>query len=326
MFKLDEIAAQIFLNSQRIFNYKITKVAGDASFRSYYRIYCENKTFILMFAPPSCEDIKPFVKIDKLLVKNNFSAPKIFAIDEKNGFILLQDFGDDTYSKVLAKTSKKSLKKHEFQLYKKAADCLIEVQQLNLPQDVALYNQELLLREVMLFVDWYLPLKKIIITDLEKEKYKNLWLKIFSYLDKKNQVLVLRDYHADNLMILQHKRGFKRVGLLDFQDAVIGSKAYDLVSLLEDARRDLIVENRQMIFDYYIEKSNCDKISFTQDYAILSLQRNIKILGIFARLAMRDGKNNYLELMPRVSNFVRSRIYSNNEILKEISKMLEQFI
>lgn len=317
-------------SQKEIDNCNIVKIAGDASFRSYYRILIEGKSFILMFAPPSYEDILPFIKVDEWLVKNGFSAPKIFAIDKINGFILLEDFGDNTYGKFLAMQqlldSGISLSEIELELYKDACDCLIELQKVDILQDLPVYDENILIREVLLFTDWYLKLKNIVINEDEIVLYKKLWLELFSKLDKKNQVVVLRDYHADNLMILSGRNGFRKVGLLDFQDALIGSSAYDLVSLLEDARRDLNEENSQKLFDYYLEKSKCDKYSFVNDYEILSLQRNIKIIGIFARLSLRDEKHHYLALLPRVLNFVKLRISSDNPIFTDISNLLEKFI
>lgn len=325
MIQLDEQKAQEFLQKNNIANGKIIKVAGDASFRSYYRIFADDKKWILMFAPPSKEDILPFIKIDKLLLEHGFSAPEIFDIDEENGFILLEDFGDDTYGKVLAREAR-GTNNLELELYKKACDCLIEVHKIAVPKNLSLYDNDLLMREVLLFVDWYIPFKKVTITSKEKELFKSLWLDLFEQINKENQVLVLRDYHADNLMILPQRKNHQQVGLLDFQDAVIGSKAYDLVSLLEDARRDLNEENRQKLFDYYLEKSGCDKLSFTKDYEILSLQRNIKIVGIFSRLSVRDGKDYYLTLLPRVLNFIEMRVSSNNPIFLQIANLLEKFI
>ncbi len=325
MIQLDEQKAQEFLQKNDIANGNISKVAGDASFRSYYRIFAEDKKWILMFAPPSKEDILPFIKIDKLLLEHGFSAPEIFDIDEENGFILLEDFGDDTYSKVLA-ISTQSQNNLELELYKKACDCLVEIHKIGIPKNIPLYDDDLLMREVLLFVDWYLPFKKITITAPEREMFQSLWLDLFKKINKENQVLVLRDYHADNLMILPQRKNHQQVALLDFQDAVIGSKAYDLVSLLEDARRDLNEENRQKLFDYYLEKSGCDKLSFIKDYEILSLQRNIKIVGIFSRLSIRDGKDYYLTLLPRVLNFIEMRVSSNNPIFLQIANLLEKFI
>ncbi len=321
MIALNENAAKKFLTENKIEFSEIKKIAGDASFRSYYRIFCSAQTFILMFAPPTHEDIKPFVKIDEFLVLNNFSAPKIFARDDTSGFLLLEDFGDDTYGRILKISPSK-----EFPLYAKACDALLELHQLKPPTDLANYNHALLFREVMLFVDWYLPLQKKMMSLQEKALFKFLWFQIFDLIDKENQTLVLRDYHADNLMFLPSRDGRKQVGLLDFQDAVIGSKAYDLVSLLEDARRDLDEGNRERLFEYYLKKSNCDEAVFTREYEIFSLQRNIKIIGIFARLSLRDGKNNYLTLLPRVLNLINQRLASQSKIFFEIKNLLKKFI
>jgi N-acetylmuramate 1-kinase len=332
MIELNEQQARQFLAKNKIENCEIKKVAGDASFRSYYRIFSDEKTFILMFAPPQHEDIKPFAKIDEFLVSHNFSAPKIFARDEKFGFLLLEDLTDDTYGRILAKDDSQ-----ELSLYKKACDVLLELHKLESLQDISSYNNALLFREVMLFIDWYLPLNKKTMNQKEKAQFKFLWFQLFDQLSQstavrdnqksyEKQVLVLRDYHADNLMFLPSRSGHKQVGLLDFQDAVSGPKAYDLVSLLEDARRDLNETNRDKLFDYYLEKSTCDKALFVRDYEILSLQRNIKIIGIFARLSMRDGKHGYLKLLPRVLNFVKARLASQNPIFFEMNNLLKNFI
>ncbi len=322
MIPLNLEKAKIFLRQNKIANYEIKLVAGDASFRSYYRIFAAPETFILMFAPPSHENIAPFIEIDEFLVRNNFSAPKIFAIDENEGFILLEDFGDESYTKSLAGNQN-----HELELYKKSCDCLIELHKLQAPQDLAQYNNELLFREVMLFVDWYLPhVKKIELNLAQRARFKSLWFELFDLLNRENQALVLRDYHADNLMVLKNRASHKSVGLLDFQDAVIGFKAYDLVSLLEDARRDIDEKNRAEILNYYLTKSVAPQKSFLQDYAILSLQRNIKIIGIFARLAMRDSKPHYLNLLPRVIKFVIMRLDSDASLFGEMSAFLKKFI
>ena len=324
MISLNETTAKVFLAKNNIANCTIKKVAGDASFRSYYRIFCDDKTFILMFAPPSHENIGPFIDIAKFLVENNFSAPKIFAVDSVEGFILLEDFGDDSYGRVLADSANKS---QELSLYKNACDALVKLRKIDAPNDLEVYNHALLFREVMLLVDWYLPhVKKITMTLQEKARFKQLWFELFDLLSRENQVLVLRDYHADNLMILSQRQGYKSVGLLDFQDAVIGSSAYDLVSLLEDARRDVDEKTREEIFAHYLYSTSIDKNAFAQDYAILSLQRNIKILGIFARLATRDSKPDYLNLLPRVIKSVIMRLSSDNPIFKDISVFLQKFI
>lgn len=311
MIELNEGLARDFFAANQIANCEIKKIAGDASFRSYYRIFADKESYILMFAPPSHEDVKPFIKIDEFLVSCGFFAPKIIAKNIDLGFLLLEDFGDETYNRVLTKNPQE-----EFLLYKNAADVLSNLHHFEAPKDLPIYNHALLFREVMLFIDWYLPAQGKILSLEEKSEFKYLWFKIFDLLSKENQVLVLRDYHADNLMKIP-----QGVGLLDFQDAVIGSKAYDLVSLLEDARRDVSEEVRQKILEYYIEKSGCEPDVFLRDYSILSLQRNVKILGIFSRLSKRDGKHHYLNFIPRVRDFVETRL--EDKIFSEIKKLIK---
>jgi N-acetylmuramate 1-kinase len=332
MTKLNEKLAQNFLTKNGIADYKISKVAGDASFRSYYRIHTSAGSHILMFAPPPHEDIRPFSRVAEFLVEQDFSAPKIIAQDEEIGFLLLEDFGDDTYSRVLERDISQ-----EFVLYKAACDCLLDLHSKPVLKDTQQYNHALLFREVMLLIEWYLPLQKRSISKEDVATFKHLWFQVFDQLSQskslrnhlqKNEdpVLVLRDYHADNLMVLPKRNGIKKVGLLDFQDAVLGSRAYDLVSLLEDARRDLSEENRARIFNHYLQNSACNEEDFKNDYEILSLQRNVKILGIFARLSLRDGKHHYLSFMPRVLNFVMLRLESENPILAEINHFLKKYL
>lgn len=317
MIELDLQAAHAFLIKNKIKNYQIKKVAGDASFRSYYRIFLDDKTYILMFAPPQFEDVKPFIKIAELLFSYNFYVPKIFARDYEFGFLLLEDFGDDTYSRILLRNQNQ-----ELEIYQKASDCLLELQKISPPQNICQYNNAALFREVMLFVDWYLLWQKKSMNQQEKSQFKLAWFRLFDLLSKENQVLVLRDFHADNLMILSNKE----VGLLDFQDALIGSPAYDLVSLLEDARRDVNAEIRHKVFENFLQKFSGNKEQFKIDYQILSLQRNIKIIGIFARLSMRDSKHAYLNFIPRVLEFIRLRLDEKNPIFSEISQLFKKFI
>lgn len=321
MIPLNPTAAKNFLAQNKIENAEIKQIAGDASFRSYYRIFTPEKNLVLMFAPPAHEDIKPFEKIAHFLFSHNFSAPQILARDEENGFLLLEDFGDDTYGRVLRIDAQ-----NEYPLYEKALDVLLELHKIKPPSDIITYNNALLFREVMLFIDWYLKLKNKKISAAQISDFKHLWFDLFDLINRENQVLVLRDYHADNLMILKNRQNYQAVGLLDFQDAVIGSKAYDLVSLLEDARRDLNQKNSENLLQYYLKKSKLDKTSFMQDYEILSLQRNIKIIGIFARLSIRDGKNNYLDLIPRVLGFIENRLNSDNKNFSQIKNLLKNLL
>ena len=193
-------------------------------------------------------------------------------------------------------------------------------------QKVHKYNLAVLYREVELLINWYLPHKNIEISFEQKEFYKKTWFDMFDKLSKSSQVLVLRDYHADNLMVLNSARGKNAVGLLDFQDGLIGSRAYDLVSLIEDARRDISDENIKKIFDYFILNSKNNVEEIILDYEILSLQRNIKILGIFARLANRDKKIHYLNYLPRVEKYVKNRLNSSKIFPKDFCQLLLNYL
>ena len=295
-----------FLALHHILQPQIIKIAGDASFRSYYRVLSGDGSYVLMFAPVGYENPQPFIKIANFLTEHNFFAPKIFAYQEQEGFLLLQDFGDISFNKALQQDV--SL---EFALYQKACLVLIDLQKLTTLPSINNYNHQVLLQEAWLFIDWYLLWQKKPATLAQKAFYKNELLKLFDKLNKQQQCLVLRDYHVDNLMLIG-KQNSPEVGLLDFQDALIGSVAYDLVSLLEDARRDVGEQNKADLYQYFLQESGYHQASFDVDYQVLSLQRNLKILGIFARLALRDGKNQYLKFIPRVKQIVINRLAGNN--------------
>lgn len=350
---LDFKQAEIFLNHNNITNYRIVKIAGDASFRSYYRITTNSNSYVLMYAPPQHEEIMPFIKIARFLIENKFLAPEIFAHDQNHGFILLKDFGDLTYNRFLSNFTHDREKLVEFEIYQKACDVLVALYFTKVPDNfLPKYDEVVLLREVMIFVDYYLKLVKKEITAEEKLNFQELFLKLFGFLSKESQILVLRDYHVDNLMILSDDPvqigrdssdiSKTKVGILDFQDALIGSPAYDLVSLLEDSRYDISDAQRKKLFDYYLnqlamgfsnnlsqngtnqqnfinysnsinkERLQFNKEQFILDYNILSIQRNIKIIGVFSRLFIRDGKKHYLSLVPTVISYVKARFEEQN--------------
>jgi N-acetylmuramate 1-kinase len=301
---------------------KIENIASDASKRNYLRVFVGNKKFIAMDAPPQFEDVRPFCHIDEFLIKNGFSAPQILAQDIKNGFLLLEDFGDDSYRQLLEKEPQK-----EEEIYYLAVDLLVELHKKEVPRNLPIYDENLLQKELALFTDWYLPnFSTNTISTIKTAEFKEIWQELLTKLSNP-KILTLRDYHADNLMFLPQRLDVKKVGLLDFQDAVIGHEAYDLVSLLEDARRDVDLDLAHKMIKYYAQKSSCDEKQFLLDYDILSLQRNLKIIGIFARLALRDNKENYLKLLPRVSCHVKHRLEqsSNTVIFQPIGNFLKYY-
>jgi len=298
---------EIFLTHHGFGAAKLYPLAGDASFRRYIRVQHAGKSYMLMDAPADKEDVRPFVAIAQYLTHAGYSAPAILAQDVVQGFLLLEDLGDDTFTRILKRSEGVEKERLERQFYEGAIDLLAawhhaqthlaDPERLPLP----LYDEALLMREVALFSDWFLPQ----CLGLEKAKalradYLALWQDIIRQTQLATNQLVHRDYHADNLMWLPERSAHARVGLLDFQDAVYGDGAYDMVSLLEDARRDVPAALVQEMKERYVKASCCDGAQFALAYAVLGAQRNSKIVGIFARLAARDGKHHYLDYLPRV--------------------------
>jgi len=274
-------------------------LAGDASFRRYDRLTLNGLQAVLMDAPPPMEDVRPFVRVDLLLVGLGLSAPKILARDEEAGLLLLEDLGDDTYTRVLTDGG------DEAALYGLALDTLVELHKRFEPEpegSVPPYGDEALLTEATLLTDWYMPAVFGRETPAGmREEYCALWRDAFAEARRMPATLVLRDYHVDNLVWLPQRAGAAACGLLDFQDARIGPVTYDLVSLFEDARRDVPRTLTDRLLARYLDSFPAiDRNAFAASYAILGAQRSAKILGIFTRLDRRDGKPHYLTHIPRV--------------------------
>lgn len=267
----------------------IEPLAGDASFRRYFRIRQGEKTAMLMDAPPPNEDPQPFLRAARWLDGNGMRAPLILAEDAARGLVLLEDFGETRMRDYLDQWPG-----DEREVYRAAVDALVDLHRL--PAGPFLdYSMSEYQREARLFIEWYCPAQKLYV---DVPGYTAAWEKALSPLLSRQRpaVTVLRDYHAENLMLLG---SLKKQGLLDFQDALAGHRAYDLVSLLQDARRDVSPDLEAEMFDHYTRKAKPDD-HFLADYARLGAQRNAKIVGIFVRLWKRDGKPRYLDLIPRV--------------------------
>jgi aminoglycoside/choline kinase family phosphotransferase len=274
-------------------------LAGDASFRRYYRLVDGSRRAVLMDAPPPQEDVRPYVAVATILREHGFSAPEIYAEDRERGFLLIEDFGDDTYTKLLAKGA------DEAALYTLAIDTLVALHRVveaeRLPE-LPPYDEARLLTEAALLVDWYMP--SVLGAELgpaARDGYLACWREVLPYAELPAPTLVLRDYHVDNLMLLPGRSAVQSCGLLDFQDAVRGPASYDLVSLLEDARRDVPAALRGAMTERYLGQfPDLDPARFRRSASILAAQRNCKIIGIFTRLWRRDGKPGYLAHIPRV--------------------------
>ena len=272
-------------------------LAADASFRRYFRLVDRQRRAVLMDAPPPHEDVRPYVAVAGMLRGHGLSAPEIFAEDAELGVLLIEDFGDDTYTRLLARGV------DETRLYTLAIDTLIALQRaVAEPPALPPYDEEALLREAALLIDWYAP--EVLGAPLPPElrdEYLALWRELAPLVDTGAPTLVLRDYHVDNLMLIEGRGGVQGCGLLDFQDALCGPAGYDLVSLLKDARRDVPAALRAAMTERYLAAFPAvERGAFRRAAAILAAQRNAKIIGIFTRLWRRDGKPQYLGHIPRV--------------------------
>lgn len=251
-----------FLKEAIDMDFRLHPLPSDASPRKYERIIAPKGKFILMDASLDKASIEPFISVAKFLHKKGYSAPQIFAQERELGLLLLEDLGEQSYSAMLAGLDREALKETERRLYKKAIDLLLAMHKDEVASELAVphYDSELLLNEALLLVDWYFPvLTGFKISDDLKQKYVQAWKKIFNCLHYTADCLVLRDYHIDNLIWMDAREGIKKVGLLDFQDAVRGSYAYDVVSLLEDARRDVDAEIANEMLEYYISQGKLDR-------------------------------------------------------------------
>ncbi len=291
-------ARQRFLASTPWRRARMTPLAADASFRRYFRLAGGPSPALLMDAPPPQEDVAPFVRVGRHLAALGFSAPAIHAEDRAGGFLVIEDFGDATFTRRLAAGA------DERALYTLATDTLIALHRH--PEaaaaDIPPYDAAALQREADLLIEWFLPAATGAPVPADAlNAYRAVWRGLYPLADICPPTLVLRDYHVDNLMELPGRAGTAACGLLDFQDALAGPPAYDLVSLVADARRDVSPALRDAMVERYLAAFPAlDRAAFLAAAAVLSAQRNCKIAGIFTRLAVRDGKAGYLRHIPRV--------------------------
>ena len=271
----------------------ISAIPGDASFRRYFRVSSHGRKAMLMYAPPPEEDPEPFLHVAQWLTAHAMRAPEIYAEDKAQGWVLIEDFGDDRMRDWLDANPQ-----GETAAYKAAVDALAQLHRRPAgpfpPYDMAVYQ-----REAALFTEWYCPAMQL---EVDAASYGAAWDDALSDMLPRQApgVTVLRDYHAENIMLLgPGDDGCGAQGLIDFQDALVGHPAYDLVSLLQDARRDVPMDLERRMLDHYLAVAGADP-HFEADYARLGAQRNAKIVGIFARLWKRDGKPRYLDYIPRV--------------------------
>jgi aminoglycoside/choline kinase family phosphotransferase len=283
-------AAPEFLRSAGWHDAEILPLAGDASFRRYFRIEAPGRRAVLMDAPAPHEDPRPFLTVAEHLIALGFSAPRTLAADLANGLVLLEDFGDARMREVLD-----AAPEAELRIYSDAVDLLARLHK-HRAADLPPYDEAEYLRETGLLTEWFAPAVGL---DVDVASYRAAWSEALSPVLHDRSVTVLRDYHAENIMLIEGREGIEGLGLLDFQDALAGHPAYDLVSLLQDARRDVPEALEADMLNRYLEAAG-PAAGFADAYWLLGAQRNAKIVGIFTRLWKRDGKPRYLSYLPRV--------------------------
>ena len=306
--------------------YEILQIASDASFRRFYRFVFNKKSKIIVLATKEkYKNLVAYSTINKFLRNNKILAPKLYLHDYSKGIIIIEDFGGTSFHSVLLK------KKNQLPIYKKLVNLLIKIQKikpkkkikniLNKSHIVDEYSGKFLHKESDLFFDWYLPLflRKNKVLHL-KRKAKKILSKLYKSLNFPNSYFVHRDFHIQNLMSVK-----KNIGVIDTQDAIIGNPAYDLVSLIDDVRIKTSKKLKKQIFEYYLKKNyKINPEKFLEDFNILSVQRSLKIIGIFSRLFKRDQKNKYLKLIPYTWKLLEMRM--RPEIFLELKDLLDMNI
>ena len=292
---------------------KLKKIKGDASFREFYRNK-QNKSIVVVSKKERLKNLLIYDAINKILIKNKILAPNLLRENYINNYIEIQDFGDQTLFEIL-----KNKKNNKFITFKKIVKILNKIQSIkdkkiknfkNKFYKVQVYKNKILFDEAKLFCDWYVP--KILSKSKSiqfKKKFRLEIKKLLSKLNYKNVTFVHRDFHVSNLMY--HN---KKIAVIDSQDALIGNRAYDLASLIDDVRLKTSNELKEKVFKFYIKTNKkIDLKKFKKDFEILSVLRNLKIIGIFMRLAVRDNKKKYLKLIPYAWEMINHRIKEQNE-------------
>ena len=316
---------KFFLKKNYIENSKIKEIKGDASFRKYFRIYQKNKSYILASAEKEKKsNILNYILINNFLSKRGISVPQVIDYNYKNGLALLQDLGDKTYLQLIRKS------KNKFSIYQSLIKYLIKLQRINFKTNIFRFNKynfRILKKEIDLFFIWYLPHVLKLKNNSKIKKLRQLLLSILKNNFIKNNCFVHRDFHVSNLMV--NKKGSKnKIGIIDSQDALIGSRAYDVLSLIDDVRIKTSPNLKQKLLNYYLllakKEKNFDIKQFKKEFSILSVQRAIKIIGIFSRLFKRDKKSKYLKLIPYTWTILNKRL--EDPIFKEVRIIINQQI
>lgn len=313
-----DLAKRAFLEANGWGNAQICFLAGDASGRSYDRARLpDGHVAVIMDAPPEKgEDVTPFVVLSDFLTSIGLSAPQILAAAPDSGFLLIEDLGNALFARLV-----KQQPDLEEKLYTGAVDLLANLQCAT-PPPLATYSAPIMSDLAALAADWYLTGATGNADNAFRAHLSAAMNRVIRPLEPDFSIVVLRDYHAENLLWLPDRIGVARVGLLDFQDAMIGHPAYDVVSVLQDARRDVDPDVEARMQSYFIDRTRAYPDNFRAAYAVMGAQRNLRILGVFARLCLRDGKPRYVDLIPRVWGLVQRNL--EHPALTEVAKLVTE--
>lgn len=297
--RADKLAA--FLHSSDWASVRSVALAGDASRRRYHRLFddASGRQAIVMDAPPEAgEDVRPFLKVASYLRNLGLSAPEIYATDEEQGFLILEDFGEDLYDRVCLRSPAS-----EPEIYDAAVDVLVRLSSADPMQGLEDYGPRMTDLALSCF-RWYA--EPILERDLSEEREATR-VALTPLIDElgPGRVTILRDYHAQNLLWLPERSGTAHVGLLDFQDAMLGHPAYDLISLTTDARRDVSSAIQTRCIDRFCDGLGQNRVDFSRQAAICSVQRNLRILMVFGRMSLHFGRPHYVDLIPRVWRYLQ---------------------
>ena len=308
--------AREFLNSTVWSNAACDPLTGDASDRKYFRLQKDKQSAVLMDASSVLASVAPFIQISRHLHQLGFSVPAILARDEGKGLLLLEDFGDATFARLLDNPCEPE------KLYTLATDVLIALHRhpQAIPKGLRTYHPEKMLEDIGLFLEWRTPT----ISETGRKEFKTVWREVLSVAHQVPASLLLRDYHVANLMLLPEREGVRQAGLLDFQDAYQGPITYDLVSLLEDARRDVPDNLREKMVARYLARSPAlDRKAYETTLAILAALRHTRVLAIFERLSRREGKHEYKKLhSPRVERLLQRAL--RHSMLAGVKRWMER--
>ncbi|GLQ04869.1 aminoglycoside phosphotransferase family protein [Sneathiella chinensis] len=273
-------------------------LAGDASARRYDRLIGRDGSAILMM-DPSSETVEKFLAVTKILEDRGYSVPRIMEQDAADGFVLMEDFGDALFASLLAGGA------DEPELYRLAVDFLIDLGQQPVPEGLPRFTSDYVLDQNGMFLDWFAAVQAELTLSTEaRDFYQQIWTELLSSLEQEPGVILLRDFHAENVFHLEGRPGLRALGLIDYQDAMVGPAAYDLVSLFQDARRDVPETLEQDMVARYMEATGAEPEAFLRSYALLGAHRALRILGIFVRLIRQQGKPKYEAFMPRMKGYL----------------------